>query len=233
MEERQPDRSEEDERPGAPNGRCWLSIGVWGREEPRCPELARVVHCHNCEVFQTAAHDMFDREPPEGYGAEWVQAVADPAVPDAGRAGRCLVFGLGGELFALPVTSVVEVLAWRTIRRVPHVRDAAVAGLANVRGELRLCVSLDVLFGAERPAPPEASPGRRLIAIGTNEIEWLVPVEATLGTPRVAPDALAEAPVTVFRSPVAFVRGLFDYHDRRVGLLDADLLLGTLRRRIG
>jgi chemotaxis-related protein WspD len=211
---------------------CWHTIGVWGRDEPRCPELSRVVHCRNCGVYRSAGRRLFDREVPDTYGQQWLDAFADGADEEVGRREATLAFRLGAEGLALPLAAVVEVLAYRPIRTIPHQRDDLLLGLVNVGGVLRICVSLEVLLGGDRPAHHERKPQGRMIALGEGGPEWIVPVDDALGVVRVAIDHLAAAPATVHRSQGAYVRGLFDYRGEQVGLLDADLVLGALRRRL-
>jgi chemotaxis-related protein WspD len=211
---------------------CWHTIGVWGRNEPRCPELPRVLHCRNCEVYVDAGRNMLHRPPPEAYGAHWAAAVAEVRRADPERREAVMVFRAGGDLLALPLASIVEVHEWRAIRTVPHRRDGVLLGLVNIRGELCPCVSLEVLFGHSRPDPAVRPPHGRMLAVGSGRAEWIVPVEETVAIPEVALDALESVPVTLFKSDAAFVRGLFTLDDRRVGLIDAELLVGSLRRRL-
>jgi chemotaxis-related protein WspD len=227
-----PDESHE-MAPAPAEAPCWRTIGVWGRDQPRCPVLERVVHCRNCEVYTDAGRNMLHRPPPDDYGAEWVARAAEP--PPAGNAPResALVFRVGGELLALPVAVVLEVLDWRPIRSIPHRRDGVLLGVVNVGGDLHVCVSLEMLFGSPRPDPATRPPKGRLLAIGEDAaVQWIVPVEETLALPEVPTDALEDVPVTLFKSDAAFVRGLFVHDGQRVGLLDAELLLATFRRRV-
>jgi len=215
-----------------PEDRCWLTIGVWGRELPRCPELARVVHCRNCDIYRDAGRRMFDLPVPDGHGADWLGEAAAALATPVGRREAAIVFRVAGELLALPLSAVIEVLDWRTVRTVPDRRDDLLLGLVNVRGVLQLCVALEVLFGSPRPGGRARPPRGRMLAIGSSgAIEWIVPVEETLGLPDVPLDELQEVPVTLFRSQAAYVSGLFDYRAQKVGYLDAELVLGALRRR--
>ena len=45
-------------------------------------------------------------------------------------------------------------------------------------------------------------------------------------------DDVGPAPATVSQSAQAFLRGMFSWRGRQVGLLDGDLLLGTVARRV-
>jgi chemotaxis-related protein WspD len=212
---------------------CWRRIGVWGADEPRCPELVRVIHCRNCDVFRAGGARLFDHVPPEGYGTEWLEALAQVPAPPPGRVVPVLIFSLAGERLALPLETVVSVLEPRPVRRVPHHQDPVLLGLAQVEGEMCLCVSLSTLFDATPRETAAAQPAGLLLALGAGRTEWIAPVEKVAGLADAPVDALEAVPSTLFRSAAAFVQGLFVHDGERVGLIDGELLLGALRRRIG
>jgi chemotaxis-related protein WspD len=211
---------------------CWRTIGVWGRDEPRCPELPRVVHCRNCEIFQEAGRGMLAREPGDAYGADWATALAELPSAASGPIEPAIIFRAGDELLALPLATVSEVHEWRSIRRVPHRRNDVLLGIVNVRGEIELCVALEVLFGGRPRDVSMVPPGGRMIAIGAGRTEWILAVDETLGLSDVALDALETVPATLYKSDGVFVRGLFEHSGQRVGIIDAELLLATLRQRV-
>jgi chemotaxis signal transduction protein len=63
-------------------------------------------------------------------------------------------------------------------------------------------------------------------------IEWAVLVQDTLTLHEVSDDDLSAPPSTISASASPYVRGLFTWHDEHVGLLDEELVLATLGRRI-
>jgi chemotaxis-related protein WspD len=190
---------------------CWQAIGVWAPAKPSCPELDRVTHCRNCPVFLEAGRQLLDREPPDGYGEGWLEALEALRV----RPGTTvLVFRVAGdELLALPATVLHEVLEWRVIRPIPHQRDGPLLGLPWPDSAVR---------------PPRG----RLLAVGANSIEWAILVQDALTLHEVPDDDLGAPPATVTASASPYVRGLFTWRGRHVGLLDEELVLATLRRRI-
>lgn len=218
--------------PGTGGPPCWTTIGVWGRDEPRCVELPRVVHCRNCEVFAAAARTLLEREPPLGYGSDWAAATGEALAEEQRRTEPVLVFRVAGELYAIGVPWVSEVVEWRAIRPVPHRRDDLLLGIANVSGELRLCASLEVLFGGSRPDVRAERPAGRLLLIGERGAEWAVPVDQALAIHRMPDGAVDPAPSTVARSAQAFLRGMFEWRGQRVGLLDGELVVSAIARRI-
>lgn len=209
---------------------CWQTVGVWAPTRPSCPELERVTHCHNCDVFHQAGRQLLDREPPDGYGKGWVESLE--ALREApGR--PVLVFRVAGnELLALSASVLHEVAEWRPIHTVPHQRDGLVLGLVSLGGELQVCVSLEALLDLPRPDPSVRPPRGRLLAIGTRGTEWAVLVQDALTLHEVSDDDLSAPPSTVSASASPYVRSLFTWRDLHVGLLDDELVLATLRRRI-
>lgn len=213
-------------------GKCWSTIGVWGTERPRCSVLGDVLHCRNCNVFRAAGLELLDRDLPEAHGAEWAEGLAEQLADERLARTGVLIFRLGPELMALPLAAVVEIAAWRPVHSLPHRRDPTLVGVVNIGGELRPCVSLEVLFGNEPRAP--ASPGgrSRFIVIGNGRPEWVFQADETLSVHMIAFDALDPPPATVEQSSVAFVQGIFTWRDQAVALLDAELVLDALRRRL-
>ena len=126
---------------------CWNRIGVKG--DNSCPELAKVVHCHNCPVFAAAGQRLFERPPPAEFIDEWTRQLArgEPAAPPDTAA--VLVFRIGEEWLGLDVQNLVEIAEPRPVHRIPHRTGRRLLGLVNIRGELQLCVSLRDLLGIE------------------------------------------------------------------------------------
>ncbi len=123
---------------------CWNRIGIRG--DRTCPELVTYTHCHNCPVFAAAGRRFLDAPSPKGYLEEWTARGSRPTTSARGEECSVIVFRLGEEWLALPVAVLVEVTRMRAIHRIPH-RGGLLAGLANIRGELLLCIRLDLLLG--------------------------------------------------------------------------------------
>lgn len=214
---------------------CWNKIGVRG--DRSCPELASVVHCHNCAVFARAGRTFLDAPSPEGYQEEWTRRLAAP-VEEADRdLTSVLIFRLGEEWLALPVAVLVEVTTTRAVHRVPH-RGGLLAGLVNIRGELHLCAHLDALLGITRsvpatgPARPGTSGRARLLVTRQGGERWVFPVDEVDQVHRVAARELAEVPATLGRALGRMARGVFSWRERAVGVLDEGRVFTALRARV-
>ena len=207
---------------------CWQRIGVWG--DRACPELRAVTHCHNCPVFAAAGRRFLDAPVPPDYLDEWTDRLAAPAADAGGGEFGVLVFRLGDEWLGLSVGVLVEVTGPRPPHRVPH-RGGLLAGLVNVRGELHLCVRLDLLLGTELPStPPPGNP--RLVVIRRETECWAFTATDVDQVHRVREHDIVPVPPTLGRAAARLTRGVFAHGGRAVGLLDPDRLFTTLRERV-
>lgn len=212
-------------------------MGVWGAQASRCPELAKVVHCRNCEVYSAAGRTMLGRDLPTGYRKEWAGIVAQPKQKQVAETESVLVFRLGDEWMALPAGVVEEVAQMRAIHRVPHYGQGAIRGLVNLRGQLRICVSLGRLMGVEKGRAQGASAQvervfERLIAVAREDTRFVFATSEVLGTRRYHPGQLQDPPATISRAKGTYTRGIVILGEREVACLDAELLFYGLNRSL-
>jgi chemotaxis-related protein WspD len=205
---------------------CWNRIGVRGNGT--CPELATVVHCHNCPVFSRTGQRFLGSPSPEGYLEEWTQRLAAPLEEPPEGLVTVLSFALGEEWMALPVSVLVEVTEPRPVHRVPH-RGGLLAGVVNIRGELHLCIRLARLLGIPDAVGTIASGRQRLLVIQSAADRWVFPADAVDRIHRVGARELAAAPATVARSGRRLTSGVFARQERAIGLLDDGRLFQALR----
>src|SRR3954470_16872644 len=92
---------------------CWNRIGVRG--DRSCVELAKVVHCYNCQVFAGAGRRFLDAPSPPGYLDEWTQRLAAPADESVSDLLGVVIFRLGEEWLGLRVGALVEVTGPRRV----------------------------------------------------------------------------------------------------------------------
>src|SRR5687768_8969632 len=137
---------------------CWNSIGVRG--DRSCPELKQHGHCRNCPVYSAGAAALLDGDAPDGCLAEWTSHFAKPGVAADTDTRSIVIFRIGAEWLALPTSVVVEVADVLPVHSLPHRQNGAVLGLANVRGQLLICVSLGQVVGVE-PSTTSTTARRR------------------------------------------------------------------------
>lgn len=213
---------------------CWNGIGVRG--DRSCEELVRHVHCRNCPVYSSAARALLDRACAPGDVAEWTSHFAQPKHDD--REGRqpLMIFRADSEWLALAAHVIVEVADLRPIHALPHRRGGVVLGVANIRGELLICVSLARLLkcDAVSTSPPIGSAPalKRLLVVRLGELRFACPADEVHGLERVATRQLTPLPATVAKASVRHAKAVLSWNGHSVGVLDETLLSSTLSRSL-
>src|SRR5206468_4157321 len=141
------------------------------------------VHCRNCPVYSHAGARLLSRALPPGYQREWTAHFArKKALATPGKIST-LLFRLSNEWLALPTQAFQEVAERRLIHSLPHRRQGIVLGLANVRGELVICVSLGRALGVEKilPRQPLRTIYDRLLVANWDGQRLAFPVEEVHG----------------------------------------------------
>ncbi|WP_437341706.1 chemotaxis protein CheW [Cupriavidus basilensis] len=218
---------------------CWRRIGVLG--DGSCPLLAEHIHCRNCPTYSRAALTLLDNLPtgelslPDGHAVHADAIARGPAM-------SCLVFRIGDEWLALPAGALALVTAPCPVHSLPHRRHAAVLGLASVRGNLLVCISLARLLGqdpaagaasnAAANAKGSAGHGARLLVLGQGRTAIALPVDEVTGIERIAEADLQPLPTTLSRASAHYTRALLKSGQRTVGLLDPALLQQALKRSL-
>jgi chemotaxis-related protein WspD len=214
---------------------CWNRIGVQG--DKSCPRLIEHIHCRNCPVYAATAQAMLDRDLPLDYRAGWARHFAETRSDAAGDLASVLVFRIGAEWLALPTVVVDEVASQRIVHGLPQRRNGVVLGLANVRGELLVCVSLGQVLGTQ----PGASPGneglasraqRRLLVLRRGTSRFAAPVDEVYGTWRYDEHELVPAPSTVAKAKGAFTPRVLPWSEGVLGCLNDQLLFQALEQRL-
>jgi chemotaxis-related protein WspD len=216
---------------------CWTRIGFEG--DRSCPMLPEAGHCRNCPEFSVTGQQLLEREATPDYLAEWTSRMAEVDTATAAETRSLLIFRIGGEWLAIDARCVVEVVEPHRIHSVPHRTDRLLLGLANIRGELQLCVSLHELLGVDRSdatAPHSSASGspsrERLIVVEHEQNRWAFPVDEVESVEHISADAMTNLPHTVERSPRFCSQAVFSYHDKRVGLLSESRLFQALQRTV-
>jgi len=210
---------------------CWNSIGVWGTGSTRCPKLAEMTHCRNCPVFIDAGSNLLNREIPPGYMDEWTGLLGQKKEGQNTNNISIIIFRIGREFLALRSAVFREIINPRSVHKIPHRSNDVLLGLTNVHGELQLCFSLKALTGNEDAEQSEDSAAKMLVIQSGGEC-WVFPVDQVLGVFRCNEGDEQNVPVTVSKASGTFTKKVIIYDQREVGLLDDELLIYTLQRRI-
>jgi chemotaxis-related protein WspD len=214
---------------------CWNTIGVWGDEEPRCPELKKIIHCHNCPVYSNAGRLLLDRETDKAYLNEWTSNLKKPRNDDEHSQQSALSFRLGEEWFALPSGVIREITQCDKHHSLPHRKNQILRGLVNVRGDLLLSVSLGYLFKLQKTEGNDHKnkiTHERYVVISDNGELFAFPVSEVKDTLKYDPDDLQNTPSTVNNTSSNFIKGVIEQNETHIGLLDSELLFSALHRNI-
>lgn len=211
---------------------CWNKIGVRG--DSSCPELKQHIHCRNCPVYSRAAAGLLDAEPPPGYLDGWSGQIARKMARAELDVRSVLVFRIGAEWLGIPTAALQEIAAVRPIHSIPHRRDGVLIGLANVRGELLICISLERILrlepAPETAAPPQRTVSRRLLVLRRDGSRAVCPADEVHGIERFGARELATVPATVAKAAATYTQAVLSWRGNAVGLLDDELLFHTINR---
>ncbi|HEB85860.1 MAG TPA: purine-binding chemotaxis protein CheW [Gammaproteobacteria bacterium] len=215
---------------------CWNRIGVWARVGERCPELERVIHCYNCDVYSRASRSILEQDFPAEYQQEWTEVYArEERVRQPGGYSSVVIFRLGEEWFALASRLIGEVARMKPIHRLPHVDSSIVKGLVNIRGELKICVSLGEVLGLEKVSLTRVGEHvvfDRIIIAHHDDGQFVFPVSEVHGIHHYQDENLGGVPVTVSKATATYTLGVLNWEDRCVACLDHELLFYSLNKKL-
>jgi chemotaxis-related protein WspD len=109
-----------------------------------------------------------------------------------------------------------------------------VVGLANIRGELLVCVSLHELLRVQASSDAE-KPERaaaRLLVIQREGMRAVCPVDEVHGIERILEKDLGPVPATVSGADATYTRALMTWRTHTVGLLDEQALFQGVNRSV-
>jgi chemotaxis-related protein WspD len=211
---------------------CWKENGIFG--DGSCPELVRLIHCRRCPIYAAAGRQHLDQELPPGYLAERTSVMAQPKETVRMGTLSVMAFRLAEERFALKTIFFQEAAEPSPVHTLPLKVNRVFRGLANINGELLLCLSvadlLELTVGAEGDTSPVVY--ERMLVVGCEGQRFVFPVEQILGVHRVAPEDLGEVPATLSRSARSLTRGIFMLNGHHVGLLDEERLFPAMTRSL-
>ncbi|RQZ19851.1 chemotaxis protein CheW [Burkholderia sp. Bp9031] len=214
---------------------CWNRIGTRG--DRSCERLADCLRCLNCPVYAYHAAKLLER--PLGV-AEMADATQRISAFDATRAHggddtrqAALAFRVADEWLALPIGVLREIAGTRPIHSLPHRRHSAVRGVVNIRGTLRIAISIGALLGLEAGNVGHAgADGRftRLLVAAHQGDPVVFPVDEVEGVLRFGASEWVPVPATVGRASAGLSRGVLSWRGKSVGLLDDDRLFDAVTR---
>lgn len=173
---------------------------------------------------------LLDRPAPEGYLREWQERLREKPDDEERDTVALLVFRVAKEWLAIRVPAVAEITADATVHRVPHRTNAVLRGIVNVRGELQLAFSLRALLGLEQGTAQQASARvyPRMLTLLRDGQRFVTRVDEVMGVSHFETALMEEAPVTVSKALATFTRGLYSWNDKKVAVIDDELIFHSL-----
>jgi chemotaxis-related protein WspD len=191
-----------------------------------------VIHCRNCIIYSSAAAGLLGAELPQDYLERWTTHFASEQKVESRQMQAALVFRIGAEWLALSPTNLQEIAEARPIHSVPRGRSNTLLGLANIRGELLVCVALDRVLGLEKIGLEKPSSKRalyrRMVVAGREDSRFVFPVEEVHGIHWFDPKELKKVPSTVAKARATYIKGLLLWQNKSVGCLNDQLLFDML-----
>jgi chemotaxis-related protein WspD len=210
---------------------CWNDIGVKG--DLSCQQLKAVIHCYNCQVYLETGRSLFNREVPIEYLEDWTMIVSQSATKEIQATISLMIFRIGQELLALPVSCLQEIVVPTIVHRLPHRSNQLFLGLTNIRGETLVCISLAHLLSLNvDPDLAAKELCQRMIVAGNAEFRWVFPVDEVFGVHRFASQQLNQAPVVITKATETYTQYVLNWQGQKVNFLDTELLFYTLNLKI-
>ena len=73
---------------------------------------------------------------------------------------------------------------------------------------------------------------QRLILISDEKESWALIVSEVYGVYQLAKVSISKVPVNVQKAQIAYTKGVFEWQEKYVGILDEKLLFSSLRRSV-
>ncbi|MGC3027093.1 chemotaxis protein CheW [Burkholderia sp. DN3021] len=215
---------------------CWNRIGTHG--DRSCERLADCQRCLNCPVYAYHAAKLLERPLGDAEMADATRrmsAFRATRVRDDGGDTRhaALAFRVADEWLALPIGVLREIAGTRPIHSLPHRRNSAVRGVVNIRGTLRIAISIGALLGLDAGNGGNGGGDGRFtrLLVAAHQGEPVVfPVDEVEGVLRFGASDWVPVPATVGRASAGLSRGVLSWRGKSVGLLDDDRLFDAVTR---
>jgi len=180
---------------------------------------------------------LFDRAPDPSYLEEWSKLLAESSEQfEEVKEFPVVAFRLYNEWFGLSALIFSEIASQRTINEIPYHNNPILLGIVNLRGQLRLCFSMHLLLGMTNDLELASNGSKtqypRLLAITEQNEVWTFPVEEVEGILQIDLTKMSNIPVNVLNSKENFLKGVVNWDDKKIYVINEELLFMTLRRKL-
>ena len=214
---------------------CWNRIGTRG--DRTCERLNDCLRCLNCPVYAYHAAKLLERPLDSAEMADTTRRMSAPGAPhvhdaDADTHHAALAFRVADEWLALPIGVLREIAGTRPIHSLPHRRHSAVRGVVNIRGTLRIAISIGALLGLDTGKGGNGGDDGRFtrLLVAAPARAGRVSGRRSRGRAALRRRRLVPVPATVGRASAGLSRGVLSWRGKSVGLLDDDRLFDAVTR---
>ena len=211
---------------------CWKDNGVLG--SGICEKLDEFSHCRLCPVYSESGRSLFDREISDDMIESWTKEIAEPKKKEKRNTHSFVIFKVENEWFALSTVFFVEAVHNRSIHSIPERSNNVFLGIANVDGELLLCLDSSNLFSVEKSINKEKNQKTKktMVVIKKETDRFVLVVDEILGVFRIPKDILVKGPSTLVNAPEHLSQSVFEYDRKKIGLIDEEKLFESLKRSL-
>jgi len=177
---------------------------------------------------------LLNRPHPEGYRSELTRRIAEAGHEKQVDEFTSLIFRVGAEWLALPSERIREIAVLNTLHTLPH-RHNALLGLANVRGELLICVDLAIFLESSAidvATKDKNTPHGQLLVVVTDQGPLAFPVDEVHGFHRYQEVELRELPATLAGATNTYTYNILPWQGHSVGCLDAQALFRAINQSL-
>jgi len=183
-----------------------------------------------------AATRLLEIQADPAYLDEWLEILAEPNEEfEEVNEEPIVIFRLNKEWLALSAYALKEIIPCRKIHAIPHRSNKTILGVVNIRGQLRLCVSMHHLLGVSE-SPIDSSTLHyqekypRMVCIHKGEQTWGFHADEVYGIYRLNLEEKYNVPITVSKSTANYLDGMFQLQDKIIGLVNKEVLFESLMR---
>jgi chemotaxis-related protein WspD len=180
---------------------------------------------------------MLARRLPADYEDTWAEIYRDDKQQKLAGTESVTIFRLGNEWMALPTSSIQEVTDVSSVHSIPHRTAPVLRGLVNLRGQLKICVSLGQLMEIDKGEVYSGKETKeriyeRMITVKHNDNQYVFLVSEVKGTYRYHQDELQAPPATLSQARGTYTCGIIHWQGREVACLDAELMFYSLEKQL-
>lgn len=136
-----------------------------------------------------------------------------------------LLFRLERETYAIPSSSVREIIRHRTFTPVPGA-PPTLPGIISQRGAILPIVEIRTILGLPED---ELTRSARMVIVQHSEIDMVLLVEQVFDLVSLEAQTVEAPPSALDPARARFIQGIARYEDRPVALLDLDIVISALR----